>query len=111
MGLKIRMRQQGRHNHATYRVVVTDARTKRDGKYVEALGWYNPMATQEDMLVLLKADRIQHWLDLGAEPSERVCNLLAKVAPDVMRKYTQKAVVLRAKMAEKRKARNKAAAK
>ena len=111
MGLKIRMRQQGRTNCATYRVVVTDVRTKRDGKYVEALGWYNPLANQEDMLVSLKPDRIQYWLELGAEPSERVCNLLAKVAPDVLRRHTQKAVLHRAKMAEKRKARNKAAAK
>ena len=43
MALKIRLRQQGRKNRPFYRLVLTDSRTPRDGKYVEALGWYNPI--------------------------------------------------------------------
>ena len=46
MALKIRLRQQGRNNRPFYRLVVTDARSPRDGKYVEALGWYNPFEAE-----------------------------------------------------------------
>ena len=108
MGLKIRLRKQGRANRETYRLVVTDTRTKRDGKYLEALGWYDPMASSEDMLLSLKADRISHWIDNGAELSERAEALVCKVAPEVIRKNTEKLIAQKAKFAVKRKARRKA---
>lgn len=111
MALKIRLRQQGRNNRAFYRVVVTDVRSPRDGKYVEALGWYNPVESEMDKMLFLKTDRVQHWLDHGAQLSECVASLMAKAVPDMLKKHAQKAVALRAKMAEKRKARKKAAAK
>ncbi len=72
MALKIRLRQQGRNNRQVYRVVVSDVRSPRDGKYVESLGWYNPFESELDKSVSVKADRIQHWLDTGALLSERV---------------------------------------
>ena len=50
MALKIRLRQQGRKNRPFYRMVVTDVRAPRDGKYCEALGWYNPFETELDKL-------------------------------------------------------------
>lgn len=109
MGLKIRFRRQGRINLPTYRLVVTDCRTKRDGKYVEALGWYNPMAPSEDNTLSLKADRIAHWLAQGAEITERARAIVKKVAPEVIRTQTQKEVAQRAKISQKRKARRKAA--
>ena len=70
MALKIRLRQQGRTNRPFYRIVVADARTRRDGKYVESLGWYNPFEADESKNFALDADRVQYWLNTGAELSE-----------------------------------------
>lgn len=102
MALKIRLRQQGRTNRPFYRVVVTDVRSPRDGKYVEAVGWYNPFGTEVNTLVKLDADRLQFWLDQGAEVSERVENLLRKGAPVVLKQYREKALAQQAKAAAKR---------
>lgn len=110
MGLKIRFRRQGRINLPTYRLVVTDCRTKRDGKYIEALGWYNPTASSEENTLSLKADRIAHWLEQGAEITERARSIVKKVAPEVIRTQTQKEVAHRAKVSQKRKARKAAKA-
>jgi small subunit ribosomal protein S16 len=105
MALKIRLRQQGRNNRQFYRLVVADVRSPRDGKYVEQLGWYNPFESEQDKSISVKADRIQHWLDTGAELSDRARNLLAKVAPSLLRSQTEKTLANRAKAASKRKAR------
>ena len=110
MALTIRLRQQGRNNRPFYRLVLTDVRNPRDGKYVEALGWYNPFETEQDKSLNLNTARIQHWLDNGAIISERAQALVTKVEPAIMRAQTQKAVAHRAKAAVKRKARKKAAA-
>lgn len=109
MALKIRLRQQGRTNRPFYRVVVADSRSPRDGKYVEAVGWYNPFEAELDKNLSLQTDRIQHWLGLGAQLTESVEALIFKVAPHVVREQTQKQVAHRAKAATKRKARSKAA--
>lgn len=107
MALKIRLRQQGRTNRAFYRLVVTDSRSPRDGKYVEALGWYNPIEAEDDKKLDFKADRIQHWLGLGAQLTESVQNLLRKTAPHIVKEQTQKTLALRAKEAAKRKTAKK----
>lgn len=103
MALKIRLRQQGRTNRAVYRLVVTDARSPRDGKYVEALGWYNPIEAEEDKKMSIKEDRIQHWLNVGAQLSESVETLLKKTAPQLVRQQTEKRLAQRSKAAAKRK--------
>ena len=108
MALKIRLRQQGRNNRPFFRIVVTNVRCPRDGKYVEALGWYNPFEAELDKGLSLKADRVQHWMDLGAELTDSVEHLIAKVAPSVLRQKTDKVLALRAKNATKRKARKQA---
>jgi small subunit ribosomal protein S16 len=110
MALKIRLRQQGRHNRQFFRLVVADCRSPRDGKYVEALGWYNPLETEQEKLLSIKPDRVLYWLDLGAEMSERAKILVAKVAPSIVKQHTEKEVAHRAKKNAKRKARKKAAA-
>jgi small subunit ribosomal protein S16 len=110
MALKIRLRQQGRNNRPFYRLVLTDVRSPRDGKYLEALGWYNPFESELDKSISLNEGRIVHWLNLGAELSERAASLVAKIAPTVIRTQTAKALVHRKKLLEKRKARKKAAA-
>ncbi|MFA6916209.1 MAG: 30S ribosomal protein S16 [Parachlamydiales bacterium] len=108
MALKIRLRQQGRSNSHTYRIVVIDARQARDGKYVEALGWYCPLASVHEENFALKADRIQHWLNMGAEISENVVALLARGAPEVLRTQREKAEKLKVRQAAKRRERRRA---
>lgn len=110
MALKIRLRQQGRNNHQFYRLVLTDARTRRDGKYIENLGWYNPFEAELEKSMSVDAERIQHWLNLGAELSECAESLVAKLAPAIIKSQKAKVQARRAKMAQKRKARKKAAA-
>lgn len=110
MALKIRLRQQGRHNRPFYRLVVADARSPRDGKYVEALGWYNPFEAELDKSIFLKPDRIQHWLDVGAILTESAESIVQKSAVHLVRRETDKEIARRAKAATKRKAKKKAAA-
>lgn len=108
MALSIRMRQQGRTNRQTYRVVLTDERAPRDGKYLEQLGWYNPIETVPEKQFHLDAARIEFWIKQGALLSDNVKTLMMKSAPEVIRAQTARAVALRAKLREKRKARAKA---
>lgn len=104
MALKIRLRPQGRNNRAFYRVVVTDSRRPSDGKYVESVGWYDPMATEEKSLCL-NAERVRYWLNLGAQLTDKTESLVARVAPDVIREQTAKVIAKREKARVKRKAK------
>lgn len=72
--LKIRLKRFGRTHSPTYRVVVMKARTKRDGKTVEEVGFYNPMNKE----LKLEKDRIEHWLSVGAQPTYSVARMLVK---------------------------------
>src|SRR5690606_28406279 len=103
MALRIRLRQQGRTNYQTYRVVLADVRSPRDGKYLEMLGWYNPGMAENNVSV--DADRIQYWVGQGAQISENVQHLLAKVAPAILQGIHAKKVAKKRAAAEKRKAK------
>ncbi len=81
MAVKIRLRAQGCTNRVVYRLVVADSRAPRDGKYIEALGWYNPYAEEVEQKISVKPDRVQHWISMGAELSDSVENLIKMVAP------------------------------
>lgn len=109
MALAIRLRQQGRKNHAFYRVVVMDERSRRDGKYLEALGWYNPYETKEELELSINADRIQHWLNVGAQMTQSVANLVQRAAPSLIRWKTERTLAQTAKRREKRKAKKETA--
>jgi small subunit ribosomal protein S16 len=110
MALKIRLRQQGRTNRQFYRLVVTDVRAPRDGKYVESIGWYNPVEQEEDKILSLDAGRLQYWISQGAQLTETVEALVAKSAPAVLRQQTQRIVEKRAKALAKRRAARKTTA-
>lgn len=110
MALKIRLRQQGRTNRAFYRLVVTDARAPRDGKYLEALGWYNPIESEADKQAFVKPDRLQHWLSVGAQLTENAESLLKRLEPAIIRTHSQKDVINRAKALAKRKEKAQAKA-
>lgn len=111
MALKIRMRLQGRSNRPFYRLVVIDSKTRRDGKYMECIGWYNPCEKDEDKILNLNSERLQHWLDNGAELSERVENLVCKGAPAVIKSYKEKIRARKSKETAKRRERRREAAK
>lgn len=102
MALKIRLWQQGCTNNVSYRVVVADSRSPRDGKYVEAIGWYNPCGKTEEQQWLIQGDRLQHWLSVGAQLTSTVAAVAKKAAPDVMRDYATRLEARRAKRAAKR---------
>jgi small subunit ribosomal protein S16 len=106
MALKIRLRQQGRKNRQTYRLVVTDIRNPRDGKYLEMIGWYNPFNEKNDSLV--HADRINYWLAQGAQITPNARAVIARIAPDVIKELRAKVQVKRVKNAAKRRALKKA---
>ena len=103
MALTIRMRQQGANSRQRFRLVVTDSRNPRDGKYLEMLGWYNPFGA-EDKNYFIDIPRVEYWLSNGAQISDRVKSLVKRLAPEVIQKLTQKKV---AKTLKKREKKNK----
>lgn len=77
MSLKIRLARGGAKKRPFYRIVVADSRMPRDGRFIERVGTYNPMLPKEHPdRIALKAERIQHWLSVGARPSDRVARFL-----------------------------------
>ena len=86
--------------------MVADSRSPRDGKYVENLGHYDPHLDGEKD-ASLKEERIQHWVDLGAELSEKAESLVARKAPGVMKSIRERAAAKVKKRSEKRKAKKK----
>jgi len=103
MALKIRLRQQGRRNRLVYRLVLSDARSPRDGKYLETLGWYNPHATEKEQVMNIDGARIQHWVDQGAELTEKAGALVKQSAPEVIEALRKRQEAAKKKAAEKRK--------
>ncbi|MCS7229075.1 MAG: 30S ribosomal protein S16 [Candidatus Kryptonium sp.] len=76
MAVKIRLQRFGKKKQPFYRIVVADSREPRDGKYIESVGWYNPIP--EPMQVEIKEDRVIHWLKKGAIPTDTVKALLRR---------------------------------
>lgn len=76
MATVIRLTKMGRKKKPFYRIVVTDSRKKRDGGWIESLGFYNPLT--EPALVKYDAQRLEYWKGVGAKMSERVAKLTAK---------------------------------
>ncbi|GAA2574418.1 30S ribosomal protein S16 [Actinomadura fulvescens] len=74
MAVKIKLKRLGKIRNPQYRIVVADARTKRDGRAIEEIGLYQPK--QEPSLIEIDSERAQYWLGVGAQPTEPVLNLL-----------------------------------
>ncbi|MDQ1459926.1 MAG: small subunit ribosomal protein [Actinomycetota bacterium] len=74
MSVKIRLMRVGKKKQPTYRVVVSDARSPRDGRFLEIIGQYAPR--QEPSLVTIDSERALHWLNVGAQPTESAAKLL-----------------------------------
>ncbi|MCD6055204.1 MAG: ribosomal protein [Gammaproteobacteria bacterium] len=72
----IRLSRTGTNKRPFYHVVVADRRMPRDGRYIERLGYFNPIAAGKEIPLCLKTDRVEYWLSQGAQPSDRVDSLL-----------------------------------
>ena len=78
MPLKMRLARAGSKKRPYYHIVVADARSPRDGRFIEQIGSWNPMLPKDAERVALKEDRIKHWLSEGAQPTDRVLRFLDK---------------------------------
>ena len=76
MSVKIRMRRMGSKRKPFYRIVVADSRMPRDGRFIEEVGYYNPLTNPDE--VKLEEAKIFEWLEKGAQPSDTVRSLLSK---------------------------------
>ncbi len=72
----IRLSRGGAKKRPFYNIVVTDSRNKRDGRYIERVGFYNPIAAGQEVEFLVQKERVDYWLSKGAQTSERVADLI-----------------------------------
>ena len=101
MTVKIRLARAGAKKRPYYKIVVANADSPRDGKFLEKVGVYNPMLAKEDEnRVVLIQDRIKHWVSVGAQPTERVEKFLEK-AKLIKTKSPVKRVVKKVSVKEK----------
>lgn len=77
----IRLSRGGAKARPFYHVVVTDSRSKRDGRFIERLGFFNPIAVKQDVPFQIARDRYDYWISTGAQPSDRVARLVKEHAP------------------------------
>lgn len=76
MAVKIRLKRMGAHKKPFYRVVVADSRSPRDGKFIEEIGYYNPLTDPAD--VRIDGEKAKKWISNGAQPTETVKSLFKK---------------------------------
>ena len=72
----IRLSRGGAKKRPFYNIVVTDSRKRRDSGYIERIGYFNPVAKDQEDGFFIEAERYEHWLGHGAQPSERVADLI-----------------------------------
>ncbi len=94
MAVKIRLRRVGRKKAPMYRIVVADSKSPRDGKFIEIVGQYQPRTG--DKAINLDTARVNHWLDVGAQPTDTVRSLLRKAGLLKQRHETRLASKLQA---------------
>lgn len=111
MTLRIRLSRGGAKKRPYYRIVIADSRSPRDGRFIERVGSYNPMVAKDHPdRIKIEEDRAKHWLQAGAQPSDRVARFLADAGimeprprPEQTKKPQPKAKTLqRMKEAEER---------
>lgn len=74
----IRLSRGGAKKRPFYHLVVTDSRNRRDGRFIERLGFFNPVAAANEESMRINRERVDYWLAQGAQPSERVAQLLKR---------------------------------
>ncbi len=95
MAVRIRMKKMGRTHAPFFRVCAVDARKPRDGRVLEELGTYDPMVADTDARAILKGDRINYWVSVGAQPSDKVAVLIKKYGATGTHLEAQKAALER----------------
>lgn len=104
--VKIRLSRGGAKKRPFYQIVVADERNRRDGRYIERIGFYNPVARGQEEILRLDLERVDHWISQGAQATERVASLVRKLRKgEALVSADEKA----AKTAAKREATAKAA--
>lgn len=109
MSVKLRLRREGTKKRPHYRVVAADSRSPRDGRFIEILGEYHPM--ENPSKIEINSERALHWLQVGAQPSPQVKNLLridgvwAEFKPEDKPKRDRSAKADKPKLSKKAKAR------
>lgn len=78
--VKIRLSRGGAKKQPFYHIIVTDSRNRRDGRNIERVGFFNPVARGQDERLRVDRERIEHWVGQGAQVSERVSHLLVEAA-------------------------------
>lgn len=109
MATKIRLARGGSKKRPHYRIVVANATAPRDGDFLEKVGTYDPMLIKEDAnRVILKTDRIEYWLNVGAEPTERVIKFIEEagiILPQGIKKKMEIKIKSRKEKAPKKEAK------
>ena len=91
MALKLRLTRGGSKKRPFYHIVVADSRYPRDGRYIEKLGSYNPMLPREhEQRIVLKTERLQHWITMGAQATDRVAIFLGNAGLIAKPKQTER---------------------
>ena len=84
VAVKLRLTRMGRRHRPFYRIAAMDARTKRDGRVIEELGRYDPLAKDEESGLRVNTERARYWLGVGAQPSETVRALLRRRGVEIV---------------------------
>jgi small subunit ribosomal protein S16 len=95
VSVRIRMKKMGRSHQPFFRICATDKRAPRDGRVLEELGTYDPRVPDTDARAILKAERVDYWLGVGAEPSEKVAVLIKKYGTNGTHVAAQKSALER----------------
>jgi small subunit ribosomal protein S16 len=78
MALKIRLQRQGKIHHPSYKIVVAENHCRRDGRYVEKIGVYEPQAQGNSTELVINLERVNYWIGVGAKATETVARLIGK---------------------------------
>jgi small subunit ribosomal protein S16 len=90
LAVKLRLRRMGKKKQPIYKIVAADARSPRDGKFLEAVGIYNPLTKPHT--VDIKEERVNYWLDHGAQPTDTVNSLLRQKGINLLRDLKKRGV-------------------
>ena len=97
MAVRIRLKKMGRKARPFFRLCAVDSRQPRDGKVIEELGYYDPMVRETDARVVLKGERVDYWLSVGAQPTAKAGVLIKKYGSKGTHLAQQKAALERLK--------------
>ncbi len=100
MSVRIRMKKMGRKHRPYFRICAMDIRSPRDGRVLEELGTYDPLVGDKDARAVFKRERVDYWLSVGAQPSDKVAVLIKKYGTNG--KFVSQQETALAKMAEKK---------